>query len=309
MTLESLPSNEEIPARIIGDVAGEPQQTLLLITACLHGNEIAGLKALRYIFEYLESNQIPIKGRLIALLGNRKAYMINERGIQYDLNRIWHLETIHNIEKHKKDSPEHQELAELLQVIHAIPHQKYQRRVFLDLHTTSGANGVFAIATDTSDVRVLQGLGAPIITGLAGKLKGMAMKYLDTLDYESFAFEGGLHQDPEAFYNIILAVWRTLEHLDMIETHVLPQNIVEKAGIDKLVSECAVPKFLDVHYVHHIKPKDNFAMKPGFRNFDFVRKGELLATDRKGGIFAHKDSFLLMPLYQKQGEDGFFLTE
>jgi succinylglutamate desuccinylase len=49
-------------------------------------------------------------------------------------------------------------------------------------------------------------------------------------------------------------------------------------------------------------------MRPGFRNFQAVKKKEILADDRKGSIKAIDNGLILMPLYQKQGNDGFFLV-
>ena len=49
-------------------------------------------------------------------------------------------------------------------------------------------------------------------------------------------------------------------------------------------------------------------MKEGFKNFDRIEKGQLLATDRHGNILSPTDGLILMPLYQKQGENGFFIV-
>ncbi|MGB0432056.1 MAG: hypothetical protein ACPGLV_16395 [Bacteroidia bacterium] len=46
-----------------------------------------------------------------------------------------------------------------------------------------------------------------------------------------------------------------------------------------------------------------------FLNFQKIEKGTLLATDKNGPIYCEQDCFMLMPLYQKQGSDGFFLIE
>ena len=48
-------------------------------------------------------------------------------------------------------------------------------------------------------------------------------------------------------------------------------------------------------------------MKPGYSNFDPIRKGEVLGTDRNGKVSAIEKGLVLMPLYQKLGEDGFFI--
>ena len=49
-------------------------------------------------------------------------------------------------------------------------------------------------------------------------------------------------------------------------------------------------------------------MEPGFRNFDPVRRAQILATDRDGEITAPESGLIMMPLYQKQGNDGFFIV-
>src|SRR5690606_19080983 len=55
-------------------------------------------------------------------------------------------------------------------------------------------------------------------------------------------------------------------------------------------------------------PADRFEMLPGFRNFQAVERGELLARDAHGDIRAAERGRVLLPLYQGQGDDGFFLT-
>ena len=49
-------------------------------------------------------------------------------------------------------------------------------------------------------------------------------------------------------------------------------------------------------------------MKPGLSSFRPVHAGEVLASSSSGPIKAPQAGLLLMPLYQDQGEDGFFLV-
>jgi succinylglutamate desuccinylase len=49
-------------------------------------------------------------------------------------------------------------------------------------------------------------------------------------------------------------------------------------------------------------------MEPGFVNFQPVDRGQLLARDGRGEIRAGESGRILMPLYQSQGRDGFFLV-
>jgi succinylglutamate desuccinylase len=63
----------------------------------------------------------------------------------------------------------------------------------------------------------------------------------------------------------------------------------------------------EVRYRHAITEEDDFEMAPGFNNFDAIRAGETLATDKYGDVKAVESGLILMPLYQRLGEDGFFI--
>jgi succinylglutamate desuccinylase len=67
---------------------------------------------------------------------------------------------------------------------------------------------------------------------------------------------------------------------------------------------------LEILHRHAVEPGDGFRMEPSFVNFQSVAHGELLARAGANGeerIEAPRDGVLIMPLYQGQGQDGFFL--
>jgi hypothetical protein len=65
---------------------------------------------------------------------------------------------------------------------------------------------------------------------------------------------------------------------------------------------------VEVRWREAVAPEiDGFAMNPGFENFQPVRRGQVLARNNKGEIRAPENGLILMPLYQKLGEDGFFI--
>jgi len=68
-----------------------------------------------------------------------------------------------------------------------------------------------------------------------------------------------------------------------------------------------LPKALELRYRHPIGDEDEFEMLPGLHSFQRVVEGEKLAKDRRGHVRSPERGRLLMPLYQAQGEDGFFL--
>ena len=62
-------------------------------------------------------------------------------------------------------------------------------------------------------------------------------------------------------------------------------------------------------YKHEIAPEDGFVMESGFENFDQVKEGRILGRDQNGHVRANANGLLLMPLYQKKGNEGFFIIE
>ncbi len=70
-----------------------------------------------------------------------------------------------------------------------------------------------------------------------------------------------------------------------------------------------LPAVSRVVHRHAVVPASGFVMEPGFRSFDAVRMGTLMAMDRTGPIRAPDDGMVFLPLYQDQGADGFFVIK
>ena len=78
---------------------------------------------------------------------------------------------------------------------------------------------------------------------------------------------------------------------------------------DRLARACrGIPRLLDVRYRHPIPPGSRFRMRPGYRSFDPVARGEVLADQDGREIASPLAGRILLPLYQQQGNDGFFLV-
>ena len=65
---------------------------------------------------------------------------------------------------------------------------------------------------------------------------------------------------------------------------------------------------LAVRYRYGISDALEFDMKPGYENFRPVARGEVLAAYLGQAVTAPESGRLLMPLYQRLGNDGFFLV-
>ncbi|MGH9337833.1 MAG: aspartoacylase, partial [Vicinamibacteria bacterium] len=145
----------------------------------------------------------------------------------------------------------------------------------------------------------------PSILGLEEQVDGTLADYVGLLGYVAVAFEGGQHADPRSILNLGAVVWVALSELAMVES---ARASIEDERRRLLESTAGIPGILEVTYRHAIAAKDRFRMRPGHRSFEAVREGQIVADDAAGEVAVPSDGFLLMPLYQKLGDDGFFVA-
>jgi len=304
--------NEKIVERLIGKYIGNKPGKLFVVIAGIHGNEKTGLDALQRVFNRLELERPDFCGAIVGIAGNLKAIEENTRYLEVDLNRIWTEEHIIKITKTSLpglEINEHKEMKSLLLEIDKVTKGiSKEDIVFIDLHNTSANEGMFTFTFEGKEnYRIASSLHIPIITGLDNSLKGTAIEYFDRLGYNSIAFEGG----PLGFEKSIdiheAGIWLLLESCGCIGNAAIPNYSIQKS----LMIECAggFPEVSELIYVHNIKQEDEFKMNNGYSNFQKVKKGELLGRDIEGDVLAPHTGYLMMPLYQKQGKEGFFITK
>lgn len=298
--------------RIIGTYEGEKHGPLFVVFGAMHGNEPAGVKALEMCFKMLDVEPITnpsfeFKGKLIGLIGNLKAYDHNTRYIDKDLNRCWKTSIIEN-----RGDPmaEHEELIELLHIIHLqIEEYKPSELIVLDLHTTSSFGGIFSIVTDDpKSTLYAKALHAPVIRGFLNRLQGTTLHYFNTtqmgIPTTSLTFESGQHEESLSVNRAIAAIVNCLKVIGMVDAaHIENQH-------DTILISYAkdLPEVVDLVTSYSIEPDEEFTMIPGFQNFQAVKQGDILANNQNGPIHAQEDAMILMPLYQKKGDDGYFLV-
>lgn len=284
--------------RLLGSYGGDTPGPLVIGIGGMHGNEPAGVFALQDVLHSLHSRRPSFRGKLLALTGNRAALTRGCRYIDEDFNRLWVSERLQEAEgRCAEPISEEQEQRELLTVIETALAQRQGPAVFLDLHTTSAEGQPFVVIGDSlPNRRFAFGLQAPVILGLEEQLEGTLLNYLSEQGHVVIGFEGGQHASPSAVENHIAAIWSVLTTAGCIRS----QDAPEKTPTEQPV--------LEIRYHHLIQAGDDFVMEPGFTNFQSVKRGQLLARDRHGQIRAQESGQILMPLYQGQGADGFFLV-
>jgi succinylglutamate desuccinylase len=280
---------------------------MLVAVGSIHGNEPAGAEALKTVVDRLSRESLLERGDFLAVVGNVEALEARERFIDEDLNRHWSRERLERLRSASSlDASEDRERKALLEEMEKGFGEARGGIVLLDLHTTSGEGKPFAVFTDTLRSRdFARRFPVPSILGFEENLEGTLPDYVALLGHVAVAFEGGQHDDPLAIANLAAVVWVALAELDMVRG--------ERAGIEgekeRLRRATAgVPEILEVTYRHAIVPADRFQMRAGFRSFQRVSEGQIIADDAEGRVAVPFDGFLLMPLYQKLGNDGFFVA-
>jgi succinylglutamate desuccinylase len=130
------------------------------------------------------------------------------------------------------------------------------------------------------------------------------MEYVASLGYVAIAFEGGQHIDPTSVDHLEAAIWVALGESKVVEDEAMvsaSRSVLRDAAR-------GAPRIVEIVSRHAIHKDDRFEMRRGFANFTRVDRGDVLASDRHGPILSPGSYLLLFPLYQKLGDDGFFLA-
>jgi succinylglutamate desuccinylase len=303
------PEQDGFPCELgrYGEQAAAP---LVICIGGMHGNEPAGVFAAQRVLGELNARNPPFRGGLIALAGNRAALARGCRFMAEDFNRMWLPERVTALRSAAAQSalnPEEAQCRELSEAIEAALAQHRGPVVFLDLHTTSADGVPFAIVSDTLVNRALaMSLAAPVILGLEEQLDGTVLNYVNDRGLAAVGFEGGQNEAPSSVEHNEAALWAILVAAGCLREGAVARAASVRSALQQ--RSAGIPAILEVRYRHAITPTDQFVMEPGFVNFQLVKRGQLLARDRNGEILARENGRILLPLYQSQGSDGFFLV-
>ncbi|MDX1579270.1 MAG: succinylglutamate desuccinylase/aspartoacylase family protein [Gemmatimonadota bacterium] len=311
--------------RLIGTYRGEEAGPLLLCISSLHGNEPAGVEGLIRVLEGLDRADTPMRGDLVGLRGNLTALERNLRYVDEDLNRVWQRGRVGAILDSLRAEEEgdarreggdglpmvgNAELAEQRDLLDLIRRETRRARgpiYVLDLHTTSSESAPFTTLGDTLQNRALAfQLPIPVVLGLEEQIEGPMLQYFDRLGWASIGIEGGAHAAESSIDAHEDSVWVLLVGLGLVAAEAAPDLPARRARLLRMSH--GLPAVVDVRYRHGIRPADRFRMKPGFRNFERVRAGQALGSDRQGTVRSPMSGRLFLPLYQAQGDDGFFIV-
>lgn len=303
--MEDVIVKEELK-RVVGHYTSGQEGPLLIISGSVHGNEPSGLEALTSVFEVLQADKPAIKGTVLGIAGNLSAFKKNKRYIDEDLNRTW---TEENIAAGKVDSNEKREMFDIIETIKDFEAKTdYTTRYFLDCHTTSADTLPFISVQEVNDNDAwAHRFPTYIIRGFSDMVEGCIDHYLSRIGITGFVFEAGQHTSPASRHNQEGIIWLVLKEacgLKLEDLRCYPDSI------DRFVEENAPGQdTFEILYRHALNEGDTFKMKPGYQNFQHISKGEILATQNGQEVVSEWDAYIHMPLYQAQGNDGFFVID
>jgi predicted deacylase len=292
--------------RVLGRIRGARPGPLLVIAGGVHGNEPAGVCAAARVLARLEAAAVPLRGDVVALAGNVRALAAGRRYLARDLNRMWSAAALAAPPPAGAETiAEHAERVELRAALDEALAAARGPVHFLDLHTTSADGIPFTMTGDTLRHRAFAArFPLPLILGLEEQIDGVLSEYLSARGAVTMAVEGGQHDRPASAEHLEAVLWVALAAAGLASPSSLPVHDQAVAQLER--ARGALPHAIEILAGHRLHPGDEFRMEPGFANIGPVRAGELLARDRHGEIRAPGAGILLMPLYQAQGEDGFF---
>jgi hypothetical protein len=147
----------------------------------------------------------------------------------------------------------------------------------------------------------------PVVLGIEEFLEGPLLSYINQLGYVAIGFESGQHTDPEAVSNTIAFTYLALAAAGI--NGKMDVEDFEKYGLQLEKASNSVRDIFEVVHLHKITGLDVFRMLPGFESFQKINKGTHLATNNFLPVYSGFDGRLFMPLYQNQGNDGFFIIQ
>ena len=297
-------SDQHLIASIRGPLSGPT----LIVVGSLHGNEPAGVLAAHRVVAALQRRRTLLRGEVVLLAGNTRALVRRVRYIDTDLNRHWaaaNLSAVKSGDLLTGAKSEELERRELLELFEQASERARGELYFLDLHTTSAHGVPFVTLGDTlRNRRFALNFPTRIVLGLEEQIEGTMLEYVNNLGAVTMGFEAGQHDAPSSIDHHEAVIWIGLVAAGSLRREETPEFERSRTLLERASGGARI---VEVRHRHAIAPSDEFRMEPGFENFRPVQRGQTLAQDRRGSVTAREAGLVLLPLYQKLGDDGFFL--
>ncbi len=291
--------------RVLATIKGDKASPSIIVIAGMHGNETAGIHAVKRVLKKIETQQLRFSGNLYILSGNLNALEKNMRFEDTDLNRLWtHKNIAHITSSSNGFNADENEQIEMYTLIKGILENDKGPFYFIDLHTTSSATIPFITISDSLNNRKFSAnFSVPIVLGIEEYLDGPLLTYINEFGHVALGFEGGQHNETKSIDNCEAFVW-----LSLIASNCISPKQIDVKNYTKILASHSLQKdFYEIDYKYQISENELFTMKEGYQNFDTISRNDVLAVSNMHEVKASMNGRIFMPLYQSQGDDGFFI--
>lgn len=264
----------------------------LVVSCMVHGNEVDNLPPLIKIIQEMEGGRLYYPGTFTVLLGNRSAALQAKRFLEYDMNRLFAWEG--------EVTPELHRVLELKKVI-------ANADLYIDFHQTiqPTQEAFWTVAFSPLIAAWSRALGGTcyLLTRKTGDTFASGLMTTDeygrsqgvpSLTIETSAISFARQAD-----RVVIEVLRNA-------FSVLPQMASTR---DIIHVGPFAEKNPPLKYLVRIH-KENFAhpsmeLRPGIKNFDFVKKGEMLGKKSVvEAIVANHEGYVIFPKYPERNDEG-----
>lgn len=249
----------------------------LAIFAGVHGNELAGVYALRKLLPTLSIT----RGTLYLVFANPDAITANKRMLKKNLNRCF---IAGNVDTENEDIRA-RELMAILDKCDAL----------LDLHMYYDDDGEPFVICEESGLELANKMDTNIIsTNWTEVEPGGTDGYMHENGKVGICFECGPLSKADAYTSIaIKTIFQFLKYYGMTNVEVEYSD--------------SVKKIIEAQKVVY-KTSDGFALKKGFYNFAELTYGQTIAVDVDKEITAGKDECIIFPHYgARVGEEAYII--
>lgn len=301
--------SSDVPSRWVGRIRGSGPGPMLLIVGGLHGNEPEGIAAMRAVAAELSAGASRMRGDVVMLAGNLRALRARRRFLESDLNRCWSPERVASLGAVGPDAangPEDVEQRELSCALADALERARGTVHVVDLHSTSADGVPFVMCPDREGDRELARLvPLPLVLGLLETVEQTLAMYLANRACVVLAVEGGPRERSSSIANLEAVLWLVLAGTGIVENVSARDLEAHRARLERARGD--LPRAIRVHHREAADRSGGFCLEPDFANIQRVKEGQLLARRAGGEFRAPADGFMLLPNYQEQGDDGFFL--
>ncbi len=228
----------------------------------VHGNEVCGVEAIK---EVLSSNFRASRGKVIFVFANRLAIDRNVRFVEENLNRCF---------VGSRGSTYEGRLARDLKKI------MYDSDVLLDIHSSFSRCSEPFIICERNAFKYIKLLPFnKVCSGFDRIEPGGTDYFMNRIGRIGICVECGYLADPMAKEIAVTSIYSLLASLGMIA------NKAKGIWDNK--------EFFEVRYLHKVEIGRSFVLRRSFRDFERIKKGELIGFCGDREVLADRDGFIL----------------